>query len=383
MLGFRWMAFVAGAPDDRRYAAAHDTLGDIARTPLQLCPKAADGVAVPERSLQEPVDRWLRQGHRRRIVVMVHGSPLRVSARDPGGRTLNDRDDPYHRVFAPPGRSLGPVQPESWLPLVGETDDFGSPIEDRAIGFGWDAEHGSPGDYAGLANAFQFACLDIAPLAGRALATLLLTLHGRGLPVEIISHGLGARVACQALRCLADEGITALVRKVLYLEGVEFTADAIDAACRLPDTEFFNIGNQDDLLPPRTAVACHPFRFNNTPSQFIIARHGIGALPNVADLQIDRPALRRWAAARGYALDPSARGDGPQRCEPHWAAYLHPGNRRLLTDIMMRPDRPVSWFREGAAPLGFTRHGYGPTEGYAIPPMPATMAARQAELFEH
>lgn len=380
MLGFRWMAFVAGAPDDARQAGARATLGDIAHRPLQLCPKSAAGVAPPERSLQEHVDRWLGQGTRRRAAVMVHGSPFSVSA--PAGGATEDRDDPFNRVFAPPGRSLGPVQPESWLPLVGETDDFGSPIEDCAIGFGWDAECGSASDWAGLANAFQFACLEMAPLAARALATVLLALHGKGVPVEIISHGLGARVACQALRCLADDGFTTLVQKVLYLEGVEFTADAIDAARRLPETEIFNIGNQDDLLPPRTAVACHPFRFNNTPSQFIIARHGIGALPNVVDLQIDRPALRRWAARRGYMLDPSAGGEGPQRSEPHWAAYVHPGNRRLLTDIMTRPDRPASWFRDAAAPLGFARHGYGPTEGYVIPPMPTTTAARQAMLFE-
>lgn len=383
MLGFRWMALVAGAPDDTRYATAHDTLCDIARNPLQLCPKAAVGPAAPERTLQDHVDQWLRRGHPRRVVVMVHGSPLSVSASHPGGGPAEDGDDPYNRVFAPPGRSLGPVQPESWLPLVGETDDFGSPIEDCAMGFGWDAEYGSLDDYAGLANAFQFACLDMAPLAGRALATVLLTLHGKGVPVEIIGHGVGARVACQALRCLADDGITTLVQKVLFLEGVEFTADAVDAAGRLPECEFFNIGNQDDLLPPRAAVACHPFRFNNTPSQFIIARHGIGAMPNVADLQIDRPALRRWAARRGYMLDPASYGEGRQRCEPHWAAYLHPGNRRLLTDIMTRPDRPVAWFRDAAAPLGFARHGYGPTEGYVIPPMPATTVARQAMLFEH
>lgn len=383
MLGFRWMACVAGAPDDVRYAAAHDTLADSARRPLQHCRKAASGVAAPEPSLRQHVDQWLHGSTRRRVAVMVHGSRLGVSERHPGGGPAQDRDDPFNRVFAPPGRSLGPVQPESWLPLVGETDDFGSPIEDCAIGFGWDAEYESIGDYAGLANATQFACLDMAPLAGRALATVLLSLLGNNVPVDIISHGLGARVACQALRCLADEGITHLVQKVLYMQGAEFTADAIDAARRLPGADFFNVGNQDDLLPPGTAVACHPFRFNNTRSQFIAARDGIGALPNVADLQIDRAVLRRWAAARGYALDPSAGGEGTHRCPPHWAVYLHPGNRRLLTDIMTRPDRPVAWFRDGAAPLGFARDGYGPTEGYAIPPMPATAAARQAMLYEH
>jgi hypothetical protein len=383
MLGFRWMATLAGAPDDSRYASAHDTLADHARTPLQALPKAATGAALPTPPLQAAVDTWLAQARRRRVAVMVHGFQFDVSANHPGGGPTADLDDPFHRVYAAPGASLGPVQPEVWLPLVGETDEAGNLLEDCAIGFGWDSDYEPLGGYAALENGFQFACLDMAPLAGRALATVLMTLQGKGVAVELISHSLGTRVACQSLRFLADAGITHLVQKVLYIEGSEFTSDAIDAAHRLPGTEFFNIGNQDDRLPPLGAFSCHPFRFNNSSSQFTIAHAGIGKLPNVTDLQIDRQSLLQWAAQQGYALDPRPVTQGIHTSGEHWASYIQPGNRKLLTDIMTRPDRTCAWFRDQAAPLGFSRYGYGPTDGYVIPPMPATAAERRALIFPH
>ena len=383
MLGFRWMATVAGAPDDPAYATASDTLADLDRNTLQELPKAGQAAAVPARATQAYIDAWLPRVAGRRVAVMVHGFEFDVSVNKPDGGRALPADDPFNRVYAAPGRSLAVVTPESWLPLVGETTESGEPIGECAIGFGWDSDYALLGGDACLANGFQFACLDMAPLAGRALATVLMALQGKGFAVELISHSLGTRVACQALRCLASQGVTHLVQKVVYIEGSEFTVDAIDCALRMPGTDFFNIGNQDDGLPPDGAFSCHPFRYQYSAEQFTIAHAGIADLVNVVDLQIDRAPLRQWAAAQGWALDPGPVTAGGETRAEHWAGYIHPGNRALLTDIMVRADRPAAWFRDQRAPMGFSRFGYGPALGCSVPVMPATAAQRIAMIHQH
>ena len=233
MLGFRWLATEAGAPDDSRYLTAVDRLADIDRKMLQEFPKVNAAFAAPSPDLQNYVDSWLGRRDLRYVVVMVHGFDYDVSAfnRDTG-QPVDPRNDPYNLVFALPGKELAPVKPQSWLPIVGETDDGGNLLADRAIAFGWDSDYSFFGAHACLENGYQYAALDVAPLAGRALATLIATLRDKGMAVHVLSHSMGTRVTCQALRQLADAGITNIVHRVVLLEGAEYSIDAYDAVRR-------------------------------------------------------------------------------------------------------------------------------------------------------
>ncbi|MDR3538381.1 MAG: alpha/beta hydrolase [Acetobacteraceae bacterium] len=383
MLGFRWLAAYAGAPKDDGYAAAIDRLVAIDRTGLQDFVRGAPPLAPPNVALQQAVDGWLGGRGLRRVVVMVHGFQFDVSALNAeDASATTPADDPFNRVYAAPGHELAPVRPESWLPIAGETDEAGTLLSDCTIGFGWDSDYSFIGESAGLENGFQYALLDVAPLAARALATLIATLQNKGLAVEVIAHSMGTRTACQALRLLADGGLTHLVSQILLIEGSEFSVDAYDAATRLPNTQFYNVGNQHDTWPPLGAKEAHPFRFNGTLAAQVVGYQGIAPLANVADIQIDRRDLRDWAATQGYALQAGpVTVNGVTRAE-HWAAYIHADNRRFLRDMLVRPDRSVAWLRDTRAPLGFTYAGYGLLAGVAIPPMPQSREERLAAQLQ-
>jgi hypothetical protein len=372
MLGFRWVFQPAGAPDNDTYINGVDRLCDGAGTPLQGFAKPAAALAPPSALVQGAVDRWLGDRGLDRAVVMVHGFDFRVA---PGGAP---EDDPFQRVYAAPGHQAGdPVQPESWLPIVGETDEAGTPLADCAVAFGWDSLFSFLGDGGCLQSGFQYGCLEVAPLASKALATVLTAFQNKPVRLSVMAHSLGTRTAVQALRRLADAGLDGLVERIVLIEGSEFSVDAFDAARRLPTTAFFNIGNQKDHWPPRGAWDCHPFRYNGTAAQRVISRDGVtDDLPNLVDLQLDRGTLRTWATAQGYDLDPTPVTQNGQTREEHWAAYIHAGNRRFIRDLLRAAERTPAWFRANQAPTGFASDTYGGLRGVAIPSLPQTCAAR-------
>ncbi len=377
MLGFRWLATQAGAPDDSRYQEAVDHLADVNRVVLQNFPKPNDQFQEPRAALQQYVDDWLRRRTSNRVVVMVHGFDFDVSKFSADtGQATGAADDPYNRVFAQPGHELAPVRPESWLPIVGETDEAGTQLADCAIAFGWDSDYSFFGPHGCLENGYQYAALDVAPTAARALASVLASLRGKDLQVDLLAHSLGTRVTCQALRRLAGAGIANLLHRVVLLEGSEYSVDAYDAVRRHPATEFISIGNQEDDWPPRGAWISHPYRFNGTPPQWVIGYQGIGPFDNLADLQIDRKNVQDWALQHGYTLLSGPAVQGDQTRGEHWAGYIHAGNRALLTDLFRKPELSPAWFRANGAPLGFQYNGYGQLAGVDVPLMPATCEER-------
>jgi len=376
MLGFRWILDPAGAPDQDDYINGVDQLRTFDQAPLQDFHKPDPATASPSPALQAAIDQWLtkRQALDTRIVVMVHGFNYSVKA---GAAAL---DDPYNRVYAQPHKEIGAsATPESWLPIVGETDEQGKLLEDCAVAFGWESMAALFSGKACLGDGFQYAALDVAPLAAKALATMLLGFRDRSVTISMLAHSLGTRTAIQALRRLADSGATHLVDRVVLLEGSEFSVDAYDAMTRLPNTDFINVGNQDDWLPPFGGNVCHPFRYHGTVAQHVVGHDGVDALANLADLQIDRGAFQTWATAQSYTVDPGPipTDDGKGSREAHWAGFIHAGNRRFLHDLLRRPDRSVARCRDTAAPFGFEHLNYGGLAGIAIPAMPGQCLVRR------
>jgi hypothetical protein len=376
MLGFRWFFDEAGAPDDRRYAGAVDRLNDIDGNELQRFGKTGSDFVAPGATLRRHVDRWLLGGTRNRVFVLVHGFDFDVEQ----FKTRPDNpDDPFNGIYARPAPGQ-PPKPECWLPIAGEVAYSGEVWTDCTVGFGWDSDCSYFGVRGGFVNGYQYAALEVAPLAARALASILAALANKGVPISILAHSLGTRVTCQALRILAAADRPDIVERVALLNGAEYSVDACDAVDSNRRTHFFNLGNQEDGLPRFGAEASHPFRYAGTPARRVIGHDGIADLANLADLQIDRDGVAQWALEQGYELKASPATVGRRQRGVHWAGYIHPGNRRFLTDLLVDAARTPAWFRATAAPLGFERPDYGALAGVRIPLVPRTSAARHAMI---
>src|SRR5262249_13029453 len=135
MLGVRWIATRAGAPDSDEYETAVDTLCALEDGPLQEFPKRVEETVAAEPKLAAAVAAWAAKAKPQRIGVMVHGFDFDVGDIVNGKVTAGaPEDDPFRRVFAKPGEELADIRPESWLPIVGESD-----AQECAVAFGWDS----------------------------------------------------------------------------------------------------------------------------------------------------------------------------------------------------------------------------------------------------
>ncbi len=372
MLGFRWIAQHVGAPDAPAYRAAADELHGFKGEPLLALPKPAMALPQPSPELRAYVDSWIAKRGKGRAVVMVHGFAFDPSAADDDS---GNADDPYNGVYANPSVSGR----ESWLPIVGETDEAGAVLQDIAVAFCW-TSIGSMRQYgtACWGNLYQYPVFDLAPLASKALAAVIRTLVEAGVPVDVFAHSLGTRTATEAIRLLAANGFPGAARRALLVGGAQFSVDARDALAGA-QTDIFSFASQSDpVLAWGGVTGCHPFREVATQEARVIGRDGMQRTPRWIDLQVDRTpaqqggAFNAWFQARyGAALsdDPDARGR-------HWAYYRQPGNRVVLARMLTEEGLTPQGMREAGAVDGVVRAGgYGNLTA-PVPPTPTTCAAR-------
>lgn len=361
MLKFTWIAKHTGAPASRSWQQARDMLylGGGSRDPVvQDFPRAGWSEPRPGDALTQAVAGWRdRRGVDGPVVVMVHGWNF-----DPHeGRPAKAADDPYQLVFGPPD----PERPgESWLPLVDPAGDGA-----RAVAFAWTSIGSqTQAGNAGWSNFYQYPVLDLAPLAARALATVVLALGRAGLAVDLLAHSLGTRTALQALGMLGRAGHGGVVGQAVLLGGAEFCCDA-QANLEPVTTQVFNLVNRDDpVLKLGAEEMCHPYRPKGTPAALVIGRQGAPAA-RWLDIQLDSPEVAAWYAGKGYG------GLSGEPCDgrgAHWAYYHQPGNRALVADLLARRLDP-GWF--AGAPAGVHPCDYRPV---AVPSTPSDAATRVA-----
>lgn len=376
MLKLIYDPVACGAPS--QYGAHEDKLTDGSGAVLQRFLKADPGFVAPEPALARVVRTWLdaRGPGAGPVIVLVHGYQYNPVSADGLAH-----DTPFELVYGVPPK---PAASLSWLPLVGECSDLGAALAETAIGFAYRSE--APlGEVsrAGWSNSYQYAVFDLAPLAARALASLLHCLGEQDATVRVLAHSLGTRTFTQAIRLLRARMPVPVERAVL-LDGAEFSVDAW-AAFRGCSFDVFNVANRKDgVLRLGASQMCHPVRANGSGSACVIGFDGLGGNPRWLDLQADKAALAAWFAAgnapdgRIYRLTAEAEDElHPAAGLDHWCCYTNAGNRELVRDLLLNPVMTVDQFRAHGVPEGVGSPCYAQFESFPLPPTPQTMLERQ------
>jgi hypothetical protein len=177
--------------------------------------------------------------------------------------------------------------------------------------------------------------------AGRALAAVVAAVRQmHPVPVQVMGHSLGARVALAAFPHLPAGAIG----RALLLAAAETRAGA-EAALATPagrGAEIVNVRSREntvfDLL---FRAAIHPHR----PCARALGA-GLGrADARWLDLRIDDAAVRDHLARRGFRIPP------PARAVCHWSGYLRPGLLPLYC-ALLREGLPLGALRMTPAPPG-------------------------------
>lgn len=251
--------------------------------------------------------QWPIPAHRR-PVVMVHG--FQYNPMVPG------EDNPHSGTFA------------LWR------DKF---VGSRGFGFGWYSVPMGTRDLLrawanGFWNRYTYAWA-LAKDAGRLIGYSAPTLNpGEGF--DIVCHSLGSRVVMQAIK----SGARGHVKRVLILNGAEHVSTALIVAETSPTTEFFNLVVETDDVLNRFGDLFSPV-LGSSPC---IGQTGLGeeAPDNWTDIYLDDVVVRHWGHVLGYDL----KGDAPGEYWDHWHTFKHPGNHKLLADILegktLTPPKP-------------------------------------------
>jgi hypothetical protein len=388
MLKLIWTPGAAAAPDQDAYKQAIDTLtasydgnsatANLPRDPTRL-PTGLDAVT-------QVVRAWLpsRAVPGAAVKLMLHGYDY-----DP--RHAGDSAyDPFMLVYGVPGNG-GPDARLSWLPLVEECDQNGSRPQQTAIAFAW-VSTGSIAEFvaAGWEDSYQYACVDLARLAGAALAAVLGILGDLGASVDVLAHSLGTRLFTQALRVAGARDT--MLNNVILLDGAEFSVDAA-ATFAGRQCSVINVTNEVDAVlamggeqlgdPSRTpgsVVACNVGRFGlGTRAGW----SGIAEYPgNWVDISLDRRDVQAWFRANGgYTLTATASDNvHPEGNLNHWACYTEPGNRAWVTDLLWKPGMNGGTMATTAGlPTGVLGDPQPVFAGVGVPATtPMTLAARIA-----
>ncbi len=371
-----------GVPADPAWQNAADSLvADRAAGPaLQGFVRGAAALPPVAPALATRLDAWLAlRSHTAPLTIMLHGFDYnpRLTAK-PGN------DDPFSSIYGLPGPAI--PAPLSLLPLVGECDEHGAHPADVAIAFAWL----STGSMAALSQAcwnndYQLAALDLTPLAAKALAAVLAHLGARAVPVHILAHSLGTRLAAQAIGLLRAAGPASSIERVVLLGGAEFCVDAFAAFADCP-FDVINLANRHDGVLPFGEMACHPVRGNATPAACVIGLNGLGQNDRWIDLQLDAAGVVDWFAAghaptgRPYTVQAVAQDDvHPEAWLNHWAYYTNPGNRVLVRDLVQNAAMTVAKLTAKAAPNHVASPMYGHFKDVAIPVTPRTCAERRPD----
>jgi len=382
MLKLIWTPTFAGAPDSADYQTASDNLylDSTSQPVLQAFAKTAAYDGIASAALGTALDRWLEG--KRRIVVMVHGYDF-----DPTGTVGTIADDPFGLVYGVPGQPFGtppaPIDPHnSWLPLVGECDDAGTlPLADIALAFAWVSED----DFSQYADAcwddaYQYAALDVVPLASKALATILKYIGAQGITIDLLAHSLGTRLTSQSIGHLVPGQDDKTINRLVFLGGAEYCVDAT-ATLRGRSFDILNLANREDkVLSIGAEMFCHPYRPNNTSVALVIGREGLFAGGNWLDIQIDNPNAIAWLAEAPNGQHYTVSGFKDSDLHPaaflnHWVYYMNDGNRPLVRALVQDPTMNIAWFRANKFPEGVAAPNYGQAFG-AVPPGFDTCIAR-------
>lgn len=371
----------AGAPS--QYGGAIDVLRDDNHNVFQQYPKAQAGFVPAEPALAAAIDTWLaaRANAAEPVVVMVHGFLF-----DPSKNNDTGPDSPFSLVYGyPPATDYH----QSWLPLVGECDQSGGNRAENAVAFAYRSEARAMAfNAAGWDNDYQYAVFDLAPLAARALASVLAYLGSKPITLRVLAHSLGTRTFGQSIRLVRARMPANLDRAVL-LDGAEFCVDAAANFAGCP-FDVFNVTNRTDfVLRMGGDQFCHPVRATGTPGACVIGYDGLGGNDRWLDLQLDNAALRAWFAAGNapdgipYSIDPAAEEEShPFAGLDHWACYTNDGNRALVHDLLASDVMTGAQLKAHGAPSGTDSKMYGQFNGLPIPPTPQSKADRQRMIAQ-
>jgi len=256
---------------------------------------AAGHVPAGELSLSDAL-KGLAPG--RSVTIMIHGYRFCPSSPE---------HDPHRHIL-----SVTP-RPDCWKavswPRHLHLDRPGAAL---GIGFGWPAT----GPLPRVARR--------AHEAGRQLARMIGAIRAArpDVPVNLVAHSLGARVALTALET-APRGAVA---RMILISGAEYRAAAERAlsSAAAARCQVLNVTSGENAafdLMFRLAVA-PPDPFDRPLSA------GLGHLPRCIDLAIDDDATRAALQALGHKL----RAPATRIC--HWSGYMRPGlfavYRRML-----------------------------------------------------
>lgn len=378
MLVLRYATVPAGAPDS--YGTIADPLEDANHTMLQLFPKARDEAPPASPALAAAIDTWLarRNAPKEPVYVLVHGYQY-----NPESPQVTQGDSPFDSVYGSPPIVAYNL---SWLPLVGECTNAGDPREDNAIAFCYDSKPTpNQAQAAGWDHNYQHAALDYAPLAARALATILAHLGTHPVTVRILAHSLGTRTTSQAIRLLRDR-VPANLDRAILLDGAEFCVDA--AANLLGQVDVVNIVNTaDKVLDWLGESAFNKLRVNNSLEARVIGRDGLCHHPRWLDLQLDNPALIAWLAqgkaptGRIYRIDPKGL-DGTHAGEflLHWNCYTFDPNRDFVSDLLRSDRMTIAAMKAAGVPGGTSAPAHNHFVGRSVPRTPQTLSDRRALL---
>jgi pimeloyl-ACP methyl ester carboxylesterase len=171
------------------------------------------------------------------------------------------------------------------------------------IGFGWPATGALP---RVAARAFD---------AGRSLGRMIGTIHRArpDLPVHIVAHSLGARVALTALET-APPGV---LSRMILMSGAEYRG-AAERALSLPAAARCHVLN---VTSRENAAFDLMFRLAVPPARALdrALSAGLGHMNGCTDLAIDHDATRAALGALGHRLRP------PSTRICHWSGYMRPG----------------------------------------------------------
>lgn len=387
MLKLVWTpaAGVAGAPDQPAYLNAIDTLhasyGDDDAT--ALLPRTGPLPQID--ALRDVIRRWLaiRTVSNAPVKLMLHGYDF-----DP--RHAGDvKYDPFMLVYGYPGEN-GPNPRLSWLPLVEECDDKGAHHQETAIAFAWTST-GSMAEYtaAGWSEPYEYACVDLACIAARAVAALLRVLAAEDVKVDVLAHSLGTRLFTQAVHQYGDGPLP--LNNVILLDGAEFSVDAADVFAG----HTFSVVNVTNVLDAVLATGgeqlADPSRTPGSLPSCCIGRFGLGTRKswtgpavfpaNWVDIALDRRDVQAWFKANGgYTLTAMASDNlHPMASWNHWTSYTDPGNRAWVTDLLWKPSLSGAALATTDLPQGVLGDVQPVFAGATIPTTtPMTLAARLA-----
>jgi pimeloyl-ACP methyl ester carboxylesterase len=266
-------------------------------------PEPVDDLAAALRALPEGAP----------VIVMVHGYKYA-----PGHATRC----PHAHILSLQPRAAARAM--SWPRHLGFGRGDGA--EGLCIAFGWTASGAVWSAHAEAARA------------GRALAAVIAAVRREHpVPVQIMGHSLGARVALAAFAHLPEGAIG----RAVLLAAAE-TRDGAEAALAAPaglGAEIVNVCTRENMVFDLLfRAAIHPHR----PFARALGA-GLGrADPRWLDLGIDDPATRAHLAGEGFRIPP------PARAVCHWSAYLRPGLFPLYR-ALLREGLPLSALRSGPA----------------------------------